>query len=386
MPTSICLWSVVNKAVERGHHCRIISKFGTVYNSLTDLYPKDSKDFGSIKSKTKIYSFFEQLYTYRTWPYCLSVDSTELYNKVRQEISIKQPDLLVCSVGSVNSLVVGCRLKNEYNDLFYYVPCFFDALLSGPPMKYMSKREHDLRAIIAENRLLKNADSIVMMKAAEIKHTLYKDKLTFTNNIKYLDIPLYNPKEEQVADFRTFFPEGQKILFFAGSMPRNIRNPSFFLRLFGKMKEANIHLYIAGRSDYIREIKTLAQYDKRIHLLGILPHEQIQRMYREADYLVNIGNNVEGMIPSKIFEYMSFGKPIVSTYRIKNDPCVEYLKCYGRAVLINEKESSSIGYEKMIKFLNDNSSLDKDFTIRHSEKLYNNTPDAFVQLFESLRK
>ena len=51
---------------------------------------------------------------------------------------------------------------------------------------------HDYMALHAENRVLYNADQIIMMQAAQQKYEKYKYKITFYNKITFLDICL-NP-------------------------------------------------------------------------------------------------------------------------------------------------------------------------------------------------
>ena len=46
------------------------------------------------------------------------------------------------------------------------------------------------------------------------------------------------------------------------------------------------------------------------------------QVYREADVLVNIGNATAEFLPSKTFEYIATGKPIVSYFYKEQDSCV----------------------------------------------------------------
>ena len=82
---------------------------------------------------------------------------------------------------------------------------------------------------------------------------------------------------------------------------------------------------------------------------------------------------------------MSTDKPIISTFRIDNDPCNDYLTYYGNAILIDEKSSLSQASKHLISFINKS----KDFNSsekRNKEKLYENTPNAYVDYFEELEK
>ena len=53
--------------------------------------------------------------------------------------------------------------------------------------------------------------------------------------------------------------------------------------------------------------------------MGRVSHTVAIQYMSEADFLLNIGNSISSMVPSKIFEYISTGKPIISIYSNIND-------------------------------------------------------------------
>ena len=112
-------------------------------------------------------------------------------------------------------------------------------------------------------------------------------------------------------------------------------------------------------------------------------NEQIKMMQDEADILLNIGNTIPGMVPSKIFEYMSTGKPIISTSCIQNDPVITYLEHYGNAHVINEKETIETEVSRLKEYLA-GKNVQVHIQISQQSKLFNNTPDAYVFHLESL--
>lgn len=77
-----------------------------------------------------------------------------------------------------------------------------------------------------------------------------------------------------------------------------------------------LHLY--GNGNLVDYIKQAAQQDKRIVYGGILPHEELLQVEREAKLLVN-PRPVYGKLdtrfnfPSKLMEYMQSGRPVITT-------------------------------------------------------------------------
>ena len=101
----------------------------------------------------------------------------------------------------------------------------------------------------------------------------------------------------------------------------------------------------------------ISHYNMRIFLHGFLTHEAIMQIYTESDFLLNIGNTNTAMLPSKLFEYMSTGKPIICTYTSKYDTSNEYIIKYPNSILLNENKPIDQHIKPLEKFLN------KDFKI-----------------------
>lgn len=96
------------------------------------------------------------------------------------------------------------------------------------------------------------------------------------------------------------------------------------------------------------------------------PHDVALKYLDNADVLLSIGNKESPMAPSKIYEYISTGKPIIHFYTWDKDPCIEPLKKYGNAILINENKDFDI--HLLLNFLD-----------THDRKVF----DEFVSNFES---
>lgn len=53
-----------------------------------------------------------------------------------------------------------------------------------------------------------------------------------------------------------------------------------------------------------------------------------------ADILLSVGNNLPNQMPSKLFRYMSTGKPIIHIQYHDSDLCVDLLRRYGRSLIL----------------------------------------------------
>lgn len=149
-----------------------------------------------------------------------------------------------------------------------------------------------------------------------------------------------------------FFLEGKINCVFAGALMLPIRRPEYMLRLFSKLKNANIQLYIwCGNltRDMERELTDLLPAN--VMYCGSLPQRDMERVMCGADILVNLGNSVSNQFPSKILDYISLRKPIINIYKISNCPTLEVLKNYPYVINVDESIDSNEEARRVENFI-----------------------------------
>lgn len=381
LPNSICTEMVITEAVNRGHRCMLVTSEGVVFDSSDNLGYRDVVRCGAKKSS--YVQFIDKAFFYFTWPNLYSSSHKTLVRNAIDVIETFKPDVVVGSVLSVESAIACSEIKNMYRNSIKVILYCLDSILGGPTPSMFTDKQHDAKAIRFENKYFINADKIIMMKAAERKYTELTDRLKFSDKISYLDLPLYIPEKSQL--YNILESDSKTInLLYAGSLPKNIRNPRFFLDSFCKINNRNIHLFIAGRSDYDDTLKMYANINPNIHLLGLITRTQVEDYMRKAHILINIGNSMPYMMPCKIFEYMSTGKPIISTIKCNDDISVQYFDWYNRALVLSEASDINVAGEKMNKFISEISII--NHLPIQDDYLYNNRPSTFVDLIESINE
>lgn len=336
----------------------------------------DIRTYHFFKRRSSWRLSLKRILLYPIWPFF----SVRLYfcikKSVQRIINTEQIDVIVAVYNPIESLLAIHFLRRRYG--FKYVAYFLDALYAGQKPRYMVETLKRKYALFWERHVLRNADLVIMMKAAENAYTQLKTNCEYLNRTVFLDLPLYVPYKITQSE-RTLFPRGQIVLFYAGALPNNIRDPRYLLELFSSANIPNCHLYIAGRGDYDIILNKYSQKCNNIHILGTITREEVKQRSLEADFLINIGNNLRNMVPSKIFEYMSTGKPIIATSKIPDDPSLLYLNQYPRALVLCENDRMDKNIILLNRFLNNKI----DVTIAPGS-FELNRPETFVKHIERL--
>lgn len=111
------------------------------------------------------------------------------------------------------------------------------------------------------------------------------------------------------------FEKGKTHLVYAGRFYNKIRNPEYLLRLILEMQgDIVLHLYCESDCDELIDAYVKKSHGKIIRH-AMVPYEEIKRIYEAADILVNVENLTPVFQPSKVFEYIVTGKPILNIAR-----------------------------------------------------------------------
>lgn len=123
---------------------------------------------------------------------------------------------------------------------------------------------------------------------------------------------------------------------FTGYLHEKLRSPEYTLAMFAKLN-IDFELDIIGRGyeQMIRRFEEGPLKGRLVNWGQQLPNV-VDNEQENADVLVNIGNACDNMVPSKIFEYISLGKPIINICKIKGCPTLSYMEKYPLALNLFE--------------------------------------------------
>lgn len=203
-----------------------------------------------------------------------------------------------------------------------------------------------------EQAIFSVCDLILIMECH--KDHYYSDYYkAYQEKMRLVNFPLLNePKGERLKT--------EKTMVYAGTLMRTLRNPQFACdTLLRVLPEADYEAVFMGSGDCDDIVNQAAEHSNgKLRFLGMQPYDIASEYIRSAGILLSIGNAESPMAPSKIYEYMATGKPIIHFYSWEQDPCLEPLKKYGNALLIktNEKKAK----EQIQEFIQSTRELDFD--------------------------
>ena len=169
------------------------------------------------------------------------------------------------------------------------------------------------RLIAEENAVLRRMDAVLLSEE------VYKNRPELYAGCRDCkELPYILPDFPEGTVEHQFFDEADINCVYAGSFYRDIRNPECMLRQFANIQDPRIklHLFSSGCEDLVSQF---AAQSASIVVHPRVTADEMVQVYREADVLVNIGNATAEFLPSKTFEYIATGKPIISYFYKEQD-------------------------------------------------------------------
>jgi len=236
------------------------------------------------------------------------------FSKVLEKIYLEKSIDVVISVSDPICCALSVLKFKKRHPEVKWINCFMDPF-TFQPSKY--------RYVIFKNlRREKNYRNEV-----EIYNTA--DFNLFTEELYKMALSKFNQKPEKTylmkyilneipsSTVSTIHEAVDKIrMVYAGTFLKDKRNPKYCLSVLSQMPEVELDMYIHFSncddviSQYLsKSIRRLSSVDRKRYC---------EIITNEYDILLNLGNNFSLQIPSKFYELISTGRPIVNFYQLKD--------------------------------------------------------------------
>lgn len=172
--------------------------------------------------------------------------------------------------------------------------------------------------------------------------------LYYPNFVEPEPAPLANPLRTE---------PGTVNLAYIGTLYAGIRSPDALLALFERMHAQcpALRLHLIGSVFGVGTGETVARYKQRlgdaIQTYLLMPNGQAKAAMRVADVLVNIGNTIQNQMPSKLWDYMATGKPILGICMTRECNTLPYLTQYpNQACVFADEVNQDPTVERAVDF------------------------------------
>lgn len=325
----------------------ILKKKGKKHNATKwSDFPWLFRKFNSLIQKIKC--IFRNSYTNFTSLDCIN------YNKILkniQKINNHYDALITFTMPAAFQVIGNELMKRNLADKWY--PLFLDAYVYNKALD-INKINYRKRLM---KRILKNASHIFMVegiKGENLKNGFNPD---YHNKTTEIHIPMV--KKHKLPEVRK--NTNKIVLIYAGLFYKDLRNPEKMLDILSKLENnCEIKLFSKVCEDIVENKKHLFT-ECQLITNGLISHEECIKEIAKADILINLGNSITNQMPSKILEYISFGKPILNFYFTEEDMCLPVLRKYPIVLNINVNNYSETDVEEIKKFINNNKGVKLSF-------------------------
>lgn len=284
--------------------------------------------------------FYKLINKFLSFFYPNNIYSAKDFYKCGQKILKKNKvDVIISVSGPFASQLAGAKLSKQFNIPFY--SWYTDPLLFNVYyLKFSEKRLSKL-----ENKWIKKATNVFMPNNyyEKYKNTLSFDKEKFIK----VELPCFFNNDELIIINRTNL---QNIIIHTGNFFDKFRDPKQLFALLKKMSNTTNYRFLNyGTMD--KKLKRLYnnKIPSNVEFLERIRGETLLRVIGQASLLVIVDNEYGIQIPSKAFEYISTGKPILLIYNNPESPTKKILDNYEYLIALNADENISNEHIKHIE-------------------------------------
>ena len=257
----------------------------------------------------------------------LQKNTVAAFEMALQTIKAEEFDVIIAVAGNFN-VVEAVRIFVNKNPNVKFIIYQVDPCASN---EIFDRRTYNDRIRFEKNAYVV-ADHVLTTKIICDEVDLRYDGV-FSSKFHAVEFPNVSQKTIMVPE-----NDRQEVIkcIFAGSLSLAIRNPEYTYRLFVCQDAQQVRFDLIGVA--VDELPVKYR-NGCINCFGRLSLDDAREKMSEADVLVNIGNSMTNQVPSKLFEYISYGKPIVNICKNRNCPTLPYLDKYPYVLNLFEEDN-----------------------------------------------
>lgn len=307
------------------------------------------------------------------FPVRSSAWARRFYRAAEDIVSNEGIEFVVCVSYPAESIIAGEKIAEKHPNipvvLWYLDATAVGMYRSGAAFKFISSassRSFERRA------LKKVAGALYLSPAKGFVEELHSSA---TSQLRFADPPFITSRPIR---FEWSASNRPVRILYTGTLAAPDRDPTVFIKsLIPLRKSKKLELSFAGDSNGMLE-----KFRDDVHDLGILEPSVCDHEVASTDVLLSIGNQDPYLVPSKLFKYISSGKPIIHIKRGCADCCLPYLDRYPLSLVVDDFDPESLK-NSVEDFLNHLQSIES-FEFNPAELFPEATPLHTVEALVSL--
>ena len=289
----------------------------------------------------------------------------DMHHYIEQAIIDSDTPILLVPI-TAPEMTLAIDLKMKYLSKVILMPYFLEELL-----EFYRPKERDA----LKNQLEVYSDGIVILPKL-IHYISSKNPVLITEH------PMV---KNNIADDS----ENSQNIVYVGGLNRAYRHPKPILEAFKKIEDEKRKGYTYRFYGYGNLDGYLYQIEKELPNFkygGSVSSLEANDLLSKAGFVLTIGNKNSALVPSKIFDCISTGNPIIHFYYHETDPYLNYLKDYPYAIC---QKIEAIDVDELVEFIDSHMGLKVDYDIIESnykiftpEYVFNQCKDFIEGLYE----
>ena len=234
----------------------------------------------------------------------------------KRAIDENRPDVIIASHEPGVDLAIARRLQRRYG-----IPVVAD--LGDPVVSPYTPRWRRWLDARFERRWLADvaAVSVTTEQTRQLLRTRIPNLRKVPIEVLTQGFDVHTRLSGSTRNSLSFDPERLEMLY-TGTLYARFRSPASLLKALQQVP--GVRLTVAGHLDGIDP--GLLERDGSVRYVGRLSHAQAREAQRQADVLLNIGNDFGVQMPGKLFEYLGAGRPILHLSSVSDDASAEIVR------------------------------------------------------------
>ncbi|MBQ6532013.1 MAG: hypothetical protein IJI33_03355 [Solobacterium sp.] len=261
--------------------------------------------------------------------------------------------ILSCSFPFESHVCAG-RLAEKYGKK--WIAYYLDPFATNPlfPDAHMTAR------IRTEEEVLRKCDAVLLTYPAM---DVYQQNGVAIDVEKTVQVYLPGIRPIIRKDVNLWQDNVKNRSVFVGNLYWDIRDPMHVIECYRELGEAYHIYFIGGVGGEDREAILLEKGISgipNVHFIEPVSRELAEQYLLQADVLVNIGNLLDNLIPSKVLDYLSSGKPVLNFYKREDCTSTAFFRSYPNAASFDDRNIPYAGVKNFLEHAQHMRTLDYD--------------------------